>query len=485
MESQEAASAQTQLELNKLKSELEGKQDLIFELEERISLAPSERDLSALKESLSISEEAAADLQKAKQDLASLEDQLKASQQDARELQESKETILTQLKIAESSSLKKDSEIESLQNKVSEQAALASVAANQKTEILSLKESLSSFTDSRESGQRNLETSRKQLTEAQKAIEKVNAEANATNELLRKAERETQQLEEENTSLKQVVSKQREDSDRVRAQQQEVSKRTAELENQLKQYKSQMEEMEEQGSGLEDQKVKLEEVLEENVILSRKAAGLEQEIISAKKERSGLLEEKVAQAKLLTDKNDTLIKQVGQLEASVKHSDSAAEELKEIVEAQKSKIRELEQSAVASSGLAGRQSEAAEQSRMALLNIEETLKRQMDRMNSLEKINEQSLAKISELQSAPTSRKTSRKKLPDGHEDLSEINGVGPKFRQSLFDHGVRTIQEIASWSTEDAKSFAEKLGCGERTTMQWVEKAAEIVHRKKIHRLD
>ena len=193
-----------------------------------------------------------------------------------------------------------------------------------------------------------------------------------------------------------------------------------------------------------------------------------------------MLEEKTELARKLAEKNEALVKQLGQLEASAKHSDSTTEGLKEIIETQKSRIQDLEQTFASSSSLANQQSEAAEQSRTQLLNIQASLQRQMDRMSSLEKINQQSLAKIDELQAAPATRKSSRRNFPEGHEDLSKINGVGPKFRQKLFDLGVKTVQEIASWSNEDAVSFAEKLGCGDRVTKKWSEKAAEMLRSGK-----
>ena len=489
--------------MTQLKLDLETQRELILELENKVAQAPSDDEISALNNAVSDSEAVAGELQNAKQELASLSDQLKISQLEVRDLKESQETISNQLTIAESLLVEKDSELESLSTDLSEQAALASLAATQKTEILNLQESLSTTDSNQDAIQRDLTQSRLQLASTQKALENANVAANELSDLLDKSQRETRQWEEENKSLKQLVSQQQTDADQLRSEQETALERAADLENQVKQFKARSEEFDKQRSKLESLMVELEGVskektelsqeihtangrlekfdaaLEENSTLSRKVLELEQKMEISQQDKSGLLEEKSAQVKHLSHKVDALGEQTGKLQASLDHSESANEELKGVIEAQKSRIRELEKSFASSSELAGRNSETAEQSRITLSNIEATLKQQADRMHSLEKINQQSLAKIDELQSAPSPRKSSRKKLPEGHEDLSEISGVGPKFRQKLFELGVKTVQEIAAWSDEDTKTFAEKVGCGDRTTKQWSEKASELVRSR------
>lgn len=166
------------------------------------------------------------------------------------------------------------------------------------------------------------------------------------------------------------------------------------------------------------------------------------------------------------------------LASSTEASNSQIAELKAVVEQRDRRIQELEstlqtpsQPPVAPSQISGLHGDA-------LLKIEEALRQQNDRMATLEEINQQSLNKIEEIQSAPSRRTKKRDSLPEGHEDLSEIQGVGPKFRQKLFDLGVKTISQIAQWNETDRERFAEQIGCGQRTINQWVERAKELSSR-------
>ena len=106
--------------------------------------------------------------------------------------------------------------------------------------------------------------------------------------------------------------------------------------------------------------------------------------------------------------------------------------------------------------------------------------RQTSRMNAMELLNQQSLAKITELQSAPVkrastgtkSKSVSKSKLAKAGEELSDINGIGPTYQKKLHKLGVKTIREIGNWSADDVKKYADKLGCGEAVTQDWKEKA-------------
>ena len=207
MESQSAIVIQTQQEVNQLEAELESKLKLITELEEEVAQAPKDAEISALKDSLSNSEATTVELQKANQELTLHNDQLKVSQQDARDLKESQESIAAQLRIAESNLVEKNSEVESLRTELSEQAKLNSVVASQKTEILSLKDSLSATDSNKGAVQRDLDQTREQLEVAQKTIEDVNKKANEVDELLNRSRREARQWEEESVSLKQLIFK--------------------------------------------------------------------------------------------------------------------------------------------------------------------------------------------------------------------------------------------------------------------------------------
>lgn len=115
-----------------------------------------------------------------------------------------------------------------------------------------------------------------------------------------------------------------------------------------------------------------------------------------------------------------------------------------------------------------------------LSKIEAALQQQTLRMNMLQEMNQQSLEKLNALQSAPSKRKSAKPKLPPGHDNLSEVSGIGPKFRRKLFDLGVKTIQEIALWTEQDVQSFGEKLGCGQRTAKQWSEKAKVLAEKNR-----
>ena len=140
--------------------------------------------------------------------------------------------------------------------------------------------------------------------------------------------------------------------------------------------------------------------------------------------------------------------------------------------------------------MAARQSETAVASNAALLKIEAALAEQTKRINTMEEVNQKSLAKIDQLQAAPAKRSSSaRKSKPparsgsgtkssNGVEQLSEINGIGPTYQKKLRGLGVKTIKEISKWTNSDIKTFAEKLGCGETVTQDWKKKAKDLVKK-------
>jgi len=406
-------------------------------------IASLEEEITALKEAVSKSDleskTAVEEMERSRQKIASLEEEVADARMSVREATEAKDAVQSKLDVADSNLAEKDAEIQTLQRERSEQRALADVVATQKTEILGLTESLASTSRGQRSAQEDLEAVNQQLKEARDRIEELNSSSVEAIEQNQKSERELRSLKEEKTASDQLVARMRSESEELSSDHKFAREKVAQLETAVERLKSQAEELESQQA-----------------------------------------EKSSAEVKILIEKNEVLSKQIGHLESASKYSETAKEELKEIIAAQKQRIGELETSANSARELASRQSESAAQSNSALLKIEAALAQQMTRMSAMEEINQQSLAKISQIQAAPKKRSASSRKsksdssakLSKDGGQLSDINGVGPTYQKKLTNLGIKTIEQIATWSDADIKIFAEKLGCGETVTRDWKEKA-------------
>jgi len=60
-------------------------------------------------------------------------------------------------------------------------------------------------------------------------------------------------------------------------------------------------------------------------------------------------------------------------------------------------------------------------------------------------------------------------------DDLKAIKGIGPKFEKALVKIGVRTFDEIASWSDDDLHRVASAIGTRPQRMRGWVEHAREL----------
>ena len=369
-------------------------------------------------------------------------------------------------------------EITSLKQAVSEadldSKTAAEDAEKSKQEAASLKEEIEkvqlrvlSATEAEEAAKSKLDAVESTLAEKNEQIESLRREVAAQSDLsdvVSSQKTEILGLSESLSSVKKGQEAVQQELDNANQQLQESHRRIEELNSASVAADQQLQKTERDLKNLQQEKASLEQLVER----------LKSESEQAK------LEDQSAEAKILIEKNELLSKQVGHLESASKYSQSAKEELKEVISVQKQRIGELETSVGSARDMAARQSAAVAQANAALLKIEAALAEQTKRINAMEDANRLSLAKIAQLQAAASKRPSSgrKSKLSKGAGQLSEVNGIGPKYQKKLTDLGVKTIKEIAEWSNDDIEKFADKLGCGKTMTNDWREKAQDLIRK-------
>jgi predicted flap endonuclease-1-like 5' DNA nuclease len=64
-----------------------------------------------------------------------------------------------------------------------------------------------------------------------------------------------------------------------------------------------------------------------------------------------------------------------------------------------------------------------------------------------------------------------------GDDDLTQIKGIGPKFAQTLKDHGITSYKKLASLTAKEIEELEEKLGFSGRFEREnWVEQARALI---------
>jgi len=64
-----------------------------------------------------------------------------------------------------------------------------------------------------------------------------------------------------------------------------------------------------------------------------------------------------------------------------------------------------------------------------------------------------------------------------GDDDLTQIKGIGPKFAQTLKDHGITSYKKLASLTPAEIEELEEKLGFSGRFEREnWVEQARALL---------
>lgn len=64
-----------------------------------------------------------------------------------------------------------------------------------------------------------------------------------------------------------------------------------------------------------------------------------------------------------------------------------------------------------------------------------------------------------------------------GDDDLTQIKGIGPKFAQTLKDHGITSYKKLASLTPAEIEELEEKLGFSGRFEREnWVEQARALI---------
>jgi predicted flap endonuclease-1-like 5' DNA nuclease len=67
--------------------------------------------------------------------------------------------------------------------------------------------------------------------------------------------------------------------------------------------------------------------------------------------------------------------------------------------------------------------------------------------------------------------------IEPGEDDLTQIRGIGPKFAQTLKDHGITSYRKLASLTPQEIEELEEKLGFSGRFEREnWVEQARELI---------
>ena len=444
MEAQEKLTTEAQQEIARLNEEVQSQRLAMVELEERSDRTALEAEVTALKQTISESEmeskTATERAEKSKQEIASLKDEIENAQLKTREVAEAKDVAQSKLDLLELALAEKDDAIELQKSELAQQKALSDIVASQKVEILGLTDSLSTVTIGKEAVEQDLDRAQQQLKEAQNQIDELKSASSEAQQQLQKSARNLRTEQEEKVFLEQTVARLKLESEQLGSDHQSALGNLADLESKTQHLKSLIAELEDQQS-----------------------------------------QKQSADTKLLLEKNEALNKQVGQLESASKRAETANEQLKEMVSTQKRRIGELEASVGSAAEAAQVQSDAATASNAALMKIETTLAEQTMRVKSMEVAHQQSLAKIAELEARPAEvaspPENSKSPAQTGlGAKLSDISGIGPTYQKKLQAHGVKTIEEIANWSGDDIKTFAGKLGCGEKVAAGWKEKAQALV---------
>jgi len=67
--------------------------------------------------------------------------------------------------------------------------------------------------------------------------------------------------------------------------------------------------------------------------------------------------------------------------------------------------------------------------------------------------------------------------LAQRDDDLTQIKGIGPKFAQTLKDHGITSYAKLASLTAAEIEALEEKLGFSGRFEREnWVEQARALI---------
>jgi len=62
-------------------------------------------------------------------------------------------------------------------------------------------------------------------------------------------------------------------------------------------------------------------------------------------------------------------------------------------------------------------------------------------------------------------------------DDLTRINGVGPKLKEKLYAEGVTQFAQIAAWNADDVSNFDDKLSFKGRITRdEWIKQAKSLM---------
>ena len=88
-------------------------------------------------------------------------------------------------------------------------------------------------------------------------------------------------------------------------------------------------------------------------------------------------------------------------------------------------------------------------------------------------------AKQPSANKSPASKKTAAKKKPPAKatpDDLTKIKGIGPKLEEKLIAAGLKTFEQLAALSVEEAQTLDEQLGLQGRVLRDdWINQAAEL----------
>lgn len=215
------------------------------------------------------------------------------------------------------------------------------------------------------------------------------------------------------------------------------------------------------------------DLTQNNDALQNQVANLEERLQQKIAEINSIaaeLDESSGLTRLVAEQEKEILVLAESLESSTQSANSQIAQLREAVDKKDLRINELESTPPASIY------NADTSSGDALQKIEEALLHQSHRMENLEAINQKAFDKIEQLQAEASQRSNRRSKIPAGCDDLSKIQGVGPKFRQKMFDSGIKTIAQISNLTDQQQQEIAEQIGCSQRVIAQWVTRAKTII---------
>ena len=286
---------------------------------------------------------------------------------------------------------------------------------------------------------------------------------------------------EQSDNLKQQLEEERKQLRQVREQNTILSERVAGLEHQLKNRQAEAEKIDSLQQQWISQKELVSAAKEENAALKERTKQLDEQvkILNERSEKFALTTAELNQEKTrvseLTQRNAADQQRIKILEDQIAQGKQVAMRLDQLTQAEA--VAEKNQRLNQQLGFMQRDLEAAEKKNRAIEQSRELesspqeigaiagekLERILGQLESqnrqISELVQENKNMALELASRKPTKRSKTTVIPDGHDDLTKIVGIGPMSQKKLYELGVKTHSQIAGWSEEDITKYSQQLG--------------------------